>query len=60
MLLTIKDVLARTQIPRSTLYLLMKQGKFPRGFLVGRQSRWEERDIRAWIDKQKQEAACNT
>lgn len=53
MLLTLKDVLDRTQIPRSTLYKLMARKMFPRGFIVGRQSRWDEKDINAWIEQQK-------
>lgn len=56
MLLTIQDVLEMTQIPRSTLYLLMQRGEFPRGFIVGRQARWDQKDIDRWIDERKETA----
>ncbi len=55
MLLTIKDVLDLTQIPRSTLYLLMQRGEFPRGFIVGRQARWDQKTVDQWVESKKTE-----
>lgn len=40
----------RTSLPRSTIYALMSQGKFPKPVrLVGRTVAWTESSIDQWI-----------
>lgn len=41
----------RTGLKRSTIYSLMKKGKFPRPVkLTGKAVAWRESDIKAWMD----------
>lgn len=46
----IAAVTARTGVPRSTLYRLIKQGRFPAPVkLSERSSAWRSSDVDAWI-----------
>lgn len=48
--LTRAEVERRTGLSRSTIYRLMRVGRFPRPYRVGlRGVRWSERDINAWL-----------
>ena len=50
-LLTLREVIEVTSIPRSTIYERMTAGQFPRPVRVGaRGVRWVAREIYAWID----------
>ena len=50
-LLTLREVIELTHVPRTTIYDLMKTGKFPRPVRVGRRSvRWIASEIYRWID----------
>ncbi|MCY3802920.1 MAG: AlpA family phage regulatory protein [Gammaproteobacteria bacterium] len=49
-LLTRTDIEVRFQIGRSTIYRLMRAGKFPNPVQVGpRAVRWLESEINAWV-----------
>ncbi len=46
-----KQVEARTGFPRSTLYLKISRGEFPKPIKIGaRAVGWIESDISAWIE----------
>ena len=52
-LLRINEVITRTGLSRSTLYLRIKQGSFPRPISLGsRASAWVSSEIDQWIDHQ--------
>lgn len=49
-LLTRRQVLSLTQLSSSSLWRLMKDGKFPAGTrLLGNALRWRRSDIEAWM-----------
>ena len=48
-LLPIDEVLTRLGIRRTFLYALIKMGKFPAPFKIGKVSRWAESDISTFI-----------
>ena len=49
-LLTRTEVEARFGIARSTIYRLMRCGKFPEPIKIGpRAVRWRERELEAWL-----------
>ena len=46
------EVSRRTAMPRSSIYLAMKKGTFPRPVRIGERAvAWRESDIQAWIDE---------
>ena len=50
-LLTFKDVSSRTRLGRTSIYRLMRQGRFPRPKKIGPQAvRWRESELQEWID----------
>lgn len=52
-LLRINEVITRTGLSRSTLYLRIKQGSFPRPISLGsRASAWVSSEIDQWIEQQ--------
>lgn len=53
-LMPLADVTARVGTGRSTVYRLIKEGKFPRQVTVGatRCARWASDEIEAWVDAQ--------
>jgi prophage regulatory protein len=52
-LLRIEHVMERTNLCRSAIYLLQRNGNFPRSITIGKRSaRWSEQDIQQWIDQQ--------
>ena len=51
-LLTIKEVIKIVGIKKSTLYKLIKEGKFPQQIKIGHLSRWRLSDIQDWVDNQ--------
>lgn len=53
-----KEVIHRTGLSRSTIYLRMKSSEFPRSFTLGSDYAmgWLESDIDAWIEKTAQGA----
>ena len=49
-LLRLPDVIERTGLPKSTIYLRMKQGSFPHGIALSfRTVAWLEAEIEQWI-----------
>lgn len=56
-LLRFSQVVARVPFSRTHLYLLIREGKFPKQKKFGRNSFWLESDINQWIDELTQEAA---
>lgn len=52
-LLTTKDVLAIVQMSRTTLYFMIKEGRFPEPVILGKRNRrWRENDVREWVAAQ--------
>lgn len=52
-LLSLKQVSARCALSRSTIYLYIKYGRFPKPYPIGmRAVRFLEKDIEAWIEQQ--------
>jgi predicted DNA-binding transcriptional regulator AlpA len=50
-LLSVSDVLALLGVTRTTLFVMRRNGQFPRPVHVGAQLRWRVSDVRAWMDK---------
>ena len=49
-LLRLPDVLRKTGLRRSALYLMTRQGRFPRPVKLGeRMSAWRESEVDGWI-----------
>jgi len=49
-LIRLPEVLRRVALSRSSVYLLITKGRFPRPVKVGaRASRWVESDVDAWL-----------
>lgn len=55
MLIPLADVQSLVPVPRSTLYLLMQRGDFPKPIKVGKRVLWDLREIEAWRDQRLQE-----
>ncbi len=52
-ILRLKDVKERTGLPRSTIYLRISQGSFPKPInLGGRTVGWVEAEVQQWLDLQ--------
>ncbi len=51
-LLTPEDILAKLNISRSKLYMLLGQANFPQPVKIGQHNRWPEREVLAWIAEQ--------
>ena len=50
-LMEVQDVLDYTKIARSTLYLMIDKGTFPRPLNIGeRRIAWKKEDIKEWIE----------
>ena len=51
-ILTIDEVLTAVKCSRSTLYVLMRSGGFPRPLKVGlRHNRWLASEVEEWIEE---------
>ncbi len=49
-LLRLSDVIARTGLSRSSLYLAINRGTFPKQILIGsRAVGWVEEEVESWI-----------
>jgi len=49
-LLRLSDVIARTGLARSSLYLAINRGTFPKQILIGsRAVGWVEEEVESWI-----------
>lgn len=57
MLIPLDDVLSLVPVPRSTLYLLMSRGDFPKPIKVGKRVLWDVREIETWRDRRLEERA---
>jgi predicted DNA-binding transcriptional regulator AlpA len=56
--LQLRAVSAAVSLSQSRIYALIKAGEFPRGDLIGAQSRrWKSTDIAAWLTEQSEKAA---
>jgi prophage regulatory protein len=52
-ILRLPTVIARTGLSRSSIYLKISQGAFPKQISLGtRTTGWLESEINSWIDKQ--------
>ena len=50
-ILRLRDVIARTGLSRSTIYLRMSEGSFPSAISFGGRSiGWLEAEVDAWVD----------
>ena len=49
-LLKMPDLIARGLGSRSSIYLRMERGDFPRPVKIGRLNGWPEHEIDAWIE----------
>ena len=50
-ILRLPQLMSKTGLARSTIYLLLKQGAMPKSINLGQRSvGWLESDIDAWID----------
>lgn len=50
--LTLKDLCKRLKLAQSTIFGLLRQGKFPRGLKIGRSRRWNADEVIAWVEAQ--------
>lgn len=53
MLIAVTDVLSLVPVARSTLYVLMQQSDFPKPVKVGGRVFWDDKEINAWVQTQK-------
>nr|WP_294865168.1 AlpA family phage regulatory protein [uncultured Pseudogulbenkiania sp.] len=53
-ILRLPQVKAKIGLGKTTIYERMKSGDFPRPVKIGRVSGWDEMDLDAWIEEQKQ------
>ncbi|WP_298981499.1 AlpA family phage regulatory protein [uncultured Roseibium sp.] len=57
----LKQVMKETTLAENTVYLLMREGKFPPNFkLVGKKVAWLRSEVEAWISWRIKEAKGNT
>ena len=56
-LMTINEVAERLRVPVLTIRWLRQEGRFAPAIKVGRRLFWQIRDIEAWIDAQREDAA---
>ncbi|AZV39954.1 helix-turn-helix transcriptional regulator [Komagataeibacter xylinus] len=58
-LLTAKEVAKQLRITTRTIYRRLEQGVFPQPIRLGPQCvRWDEADIKAWIDRNRVSSAA--
>jgi prophage regulatory protein len=50
-LLRLPDLIARGLGSRSSIYVRMERGEFPRPIKIGRINGWPEHEIDAWIEQ---------
>jgi prophage regulatory protein len=55
-LIRIEDVVAKTTLAKSTIWLKIAQGEFIRPIRIGGISVWKESDVDDWIESQFQNA----
>ena len=55
-IIRLKDVIALTGLSRSTIYLRMVQGKFPKINLGSRAVGWISSDVNEWIEERIRES----
>jgi excisionase family DNA binding protein len=55
-LLTVKQLAEILQVPEDTIYYWRSRGEGPRGFRVGRDVRFRESDVEAWLASQEDKA----
>ena len=48
-LMTVKDVVERLGVSKTTLYDMIKNGSFPEGGKIGKQRRWSKDTVEKWI-----------
>lgn len=53
MLIPLDDVLSLVPVSRPTLYRLMQGKDFPKPIKVGTRVFWEDKEVHAWVDAQK-------
>jgi prophage regulatory protein len=55
--LTVKQVIARTGLSRSTIWRLVRKGDLPSPIKIGRSVRWRESDLDKWEEEIAQQTA---
>lgn len=55
--LTIAEIAAWLQLVEPTIWRWIAKGKFPKGFKLGRTTRWKMSVVQAWLDRQEAKAA---
>jgi predicted DNA-binding transcriptional regulator AlpA len=53
MLIPLIDVLSLVPVSRATLYRVMERGDFPKPVRVGTRVFWDDEEINAWVQAQK-------
>ncbi len=53
MLIPLIDVLSLVPVSRATLYRVMERGDFPKPVRVGTRVFWDDQEINAWVQAQK-------
>ena len=48
-LMTVKDVVERLGVSKTTVYDMIKNGSFPEGGKIGKQRRWSKDTVEKWI-----------
>ncbi len=53
-IITIKNILENFYISKSTIYRMVKSGKFPSPIKIGRRSYWVGIDVVVWMESNKE------
>lgn len=54
---SVRELAARLQVSVQTIYDLRSQGRGPRGFRIGRELRFRESEVLAWLDRLEEQDA---
>lgn len=53
--LRLRDLISYTGLSKSTIYRLIGEGLFPKGFKIGLKARaWSLNEVNAWLESRKQ------
>lgn len=56
-ILTISEISAWLQLAEPTIWRWIAEQEFPKGFKLGRSTRWKLSVVQAWVDRQEADAA---
>lgn len=58
--ITLQDVMSRIRCSKSTVYRLVRQGRFPKPAKLGlRANRWSEHEVLFWMDERVRQGGDN-